>query len=146
MLRIVLRFACYVVAGGAVAAGGAADEQALFVTQVDGHAVNFGLDHPFEFFARQQPLDPGDELADFALRIGVVQAEHGFEVADGQELLERLAANPLGGGIRGDQRREAGFQLDQLAVKPVVFGVADGGSRQHVIRVVVPANFLRSAH
>ena len=64
-----------VVPGGAVAAGGAAGEDALLVAQVDGHAVDLGLDDPFERFARQEPLDAVDELAQLLLRIGVVQAE-----------------------------------------------------------------------
>ena len=60
----------------------------------------------------------------------------------GLELLQRLAADALGRGIGRDEVGKLLFQVQQLVVKPVIFAVADGRLRQHVIGVVVPADFL----
>ena len=95
-----------VVAGRAVAAGRAAGEDALLVAQVDRHAVDLGLDDPVQLLVGQQPLHAVDELAQFVLRVGVVQAEHRLPMLHRLELFQRLAADALRRGIGRDELRE----------------------------------------
>ena len=61
---------------------------------------------------------------------------------DFDESLARLAADALGGRIRRDQLGMRGFQRLQLPHHRVVFGVGDLGRVQHVIQMLVVAQFL----
>ena len=54
----------------AVAAGGAGGEDAIFITEADGEAIDLGLDDPFEGFTGQQLLEALDEIA--KLVVGVM--------------------------------------------------------------------------
>ena len=86
-----------VVAGGAVAARGAQCEQAVFVSEVDRHAIDLRLDAPVEFFVGQEFLHPLDKLPQFLLRIGIVEAHHRGEMLRGFEFALGLSADALAG-------------------------------------------------
>ena len=82
-----------------------------------------------------------DEGVDFGLGIGVVEAEHGDEVARGLKGFDGFAADALGGGVGGGEFGELLFEVEELVVEAVVFVVGDFGSGLDVVKVVVPAKF-----
>ena len=57
------------------------------------------------------------------------------------ESLARFAAHPLRGGIGGRELGMALLEVTQVAHQNVVFGVADLGLVEHVIQVLMPAQF-----
>src|SRR3712207_7653101 len=73
----------------------------------------------------QQPPDAGVPLAQVLDLAGVRQREHRDRVPDGLETLDGLAADALGGGIRGDQLGVLAFERFELGVDGVVLGVGD---------------------
>ncbi len=61
---------------------------------------------------------------------------------DASESLHWLTTYSLTGRLLADQLRILPLQIYQLLVELVVFKVADDRLRQHVIGVVMPADFL----
>ena len=131
-----------VVAGGAIAARGTAGEDAILIAEVDGDAVHLRIDDPLQILVGEQLLHAIHEVAHFLLRIGVIQAEHRQPMLHLLELLQRLAADALAWGIGRDKLGKLLLQVQQLVIKPVIFAVADGRLREHVIGVVMPADLL----
>src|ERR1700736_6745496 len=76
-----------VVANGAISARSRVFEFTVFVHDRDGHAVDFRLDHDWNFFIRQEFGDSFVEIADLFFGVSVVQAEHWNAVPN---LSERL--------------------------------------------------------
>jgi hypothetical protein len=123
----------HVLAGAAVAAGGAEHEHAVFVAQADGQAIQLGL-------GREQRLGPGlldaaHEIAHFLVR-GIAQRKHRHCVADLGEAGGRHRADAAGGRIGRDQLRMGGFERLQLAHQAVVLGVRDVRVVEHVVAVI----------
>ncbi len=58
------------------------------------------------------------------------------------EALARLAAHPLGGRVGSDQLRMLRLERFQLVHQAVEFGIADLGIVEHVVAVLVMADFL----
>src|SRR5688572_28277425 len=61
---------------------------------------------------------------------------------DGSEGVDGLPGHPLGGTVRGDEIREGGLEVTQLAHERVVLDVGDLGTRLHVIEIVVMVDRL----
>ena len=61
---------------------------------------------------------------------------------DALEAFRGRAAHALAGGIRRDQPGKFLLQIEQLLIKPVVFAVADLRLGEHVVGMVVRADFL----
>src|SRR5262245_18058988 len=53
------------------------------------------------------------------------------------------ATHALAGGIGSHEFPESLFQIQQFAVEPIVFNVANNGFGKYVVRVVVSANLFR---
>ena len=132
-----------VVAGNAVAAGGAAGEQAILKTKADRDAVGLGLDEPLERLAGQELLHAVNKVAHLLLRVGIVEAHHRHRMPNGLEAVDRRAADALTGGVGGLEFRMRQLEVEQLAVKLVVLLVADRRLCLDIIRPVMPANLLR---
>ena len=96
----------YVLADGAVAARRAADEASALVPKRDGEAVDLPLgDVARRLVLAEQPPHAGVPLPQILHLAGVREGEHRDGVPDRLEPLDRLAANPLGGRVRGDELR-----------------------------------------
>jgi hypothetical protein len=93
-------------------------------------------------FPREQPLEAGDELCQFRLGVGVVEAAHGGQVLDGRKRCGRLAADALAGRPWSDQRREGLLKVKEFPVEAVVFLIANDGLIADVIKVIVMAKRL----
>ena len=131
-----------IVAGGAVAARCAASEDAFLITEINGEAVHFGLDDPIEFFVRQDALNAIYKFAQFLLRIGVVEAQHRFEMLDRFESLKRLAADALRWRIGRDEIGKLFFQIEKLTIETVIVLVGDGRLGEDIVGMVVLADFV----
>ena len=83
-----------------------------------------------------------DELAHLVLRVSVIEAHHRDEVLRGLEFAQRPSADALAGRIGRSELRELFFQVEQLAVEPVIIKVRDEGFGLDVVGVVVFADFL----
>jgi hypothetical protein len=59
-----------------------------------------------------------------------------------RERRERRATDALRRRLRRDQRRVLAFERVELAIKRVIFGVANRWLVVHVIRLVMPVNRL----
>ena len=68
---------------------------------------------------------PGVELAQLLGAVGVVDRQHGHAMADGDESLDRLAADALRGAVRRDQLRMLGLDLLQLLEQAVELAVGN---------------------
>ena len=123
----------------AVATGGAASEAAVFVGEDDGQAVYFGFDDIVEglVFVVEQFAVAGLPCQDFGGVEGVAQAEDGDRVNDFGEFFGDGPTRPLGRGVGGDEFGVGGFELEELLVEGVVFGVADDGGIEDVVAVEV---------
>jgi len=85
-------------AGVAVAAGGAEGEEAVDIDQLDGQAVELGLADILDLFvAAEGAAGALVESEKLLLVQGVVEAEHGHSVGCGGEGLRGGAADALGG-------------------------------------------------
>ena len=78
-----------------------------------------------------------NELAQLGLGVGVVQAEHGYEMSGLGKGREGLAADALGWGGGGDQFGVIFFEIDELAIELVVVEVRDDGLSEDVVAMVV---------
>jgi hypothetical protein len=75
-----------ILAGLAVAASRAEHKDPIFVDELDGQPIEFGLGDVFDFIYLRELFDAGVELPHFVVGEGVGQAEHGDGVLDGLEL------------------------------------------------------------
>ncbi len=96
-----------------------------------------GLFHPVIQLA--DALVPGARILGAE---GIRQAEDRVRVADLLEFFRRHRPGALGGRIGRDPVRVVGFDLAQFDQQPVIFRVADDGSIQHMIAVVVEVDLL----
>ena len=132
----------HVFADHAVAAGGAALEDAVAVDQRDGEAVDLGLGDvadgrigkPVGFEQAPVAAVPGEQLVVVA---GVGQREHGLQVAPLGELLERLTADALGRRVGRAQLGVLALELLKLVQQGIVVGVADLGLVENVVQMGV---------
>src|SRR5262249_14367752 len=86
--------------------------------------------------------EPVLELAELALAVRVVEAEHGHAVGEGRELLGRLLAHALRGAVRGDEVGVLRLEIAELALQAVVLLVGDLRRVQDVVEVLVAADLL----
>jgi hypothetical protein len=119
-----------VLADLAVAAGGAPLELAVAVEQRHRQAVDLRLADEREVrvldaLAGQVVAHPRHPGAQLLLRAGVGQGEHGLQVLDLLQLGDRLAADPLGRGVRRDELGVVALDGAQLVEQRVVGVVAD---------------------
>ncbi len=137
-----------VLAGGAVAAGGAAGQPAVLVQQADRQAVELGLATVVHLGAAAEQVaarqQVGQAFAHAAVEVqqvlfleGVAQAEHGDFVADFAEGRGGGPAHALGRRFGGDQVGVLGLQFLEFAEQAVVLGVRHAGLVEHVVAVVV---------
>ena len=121
-----------------VAAGGSPHQQAVFVAEGEGIAIDFQFPHhrqrragfPVEHL--EQAAIPGLQ---FLAAEGVVEAEQGNAVLHAGEGRRRCSPHPLGGAVRGDQLGVGGLELEQFPVEAVVDRILQLGGIQHVVGV-----------
>ena len=117
-------------AAPAVAAGDGVLEQAVAVDQLDREAVELGLHGILDGHgvpAAQPFAQPLVEPAERRLVLVRVQGEHGRRVLDGREAGQRLAGDPLGGGVFVDQVGECSSSATSSWIELVVRRVGDPG-------------------
>ena len=132
----------HVLADPAVAAGGAADQDAVLVGEGDRQAVDLRLGRVAELGGGDvEPLQvvadarlPGAQLL---LVAGVAEREHLLGVLDLLEAVERRRADPLGRRVGRAQLGVLGLDRAQLVEQRVVVVVADLGFVEDVVEVVV---------
>ena len=130
----------HVLADGAVAPGRAPNQDAVLVGKGHGEAVVLELAYEVEAVPLQQsghPGVPGQEL--FAVE-GVREAEHGPGVPDLRESGGWLGSDALSGRVGRDQVRALLLDPAQLAHQRVILGVADLGTVEDEVEVVVPVD------
>ena len=101
----------HVVAHAAVAAGDARDQQAVFIDQRHGHAVDLQLDDPLDRLAGQQLGGPRAEILQLLEAVGVLDREHRHAMLDLRQFADRLVADPLRGAVGRDQLGMGRFKL-----------------------------------
>ncbi len=130
----------HVLAARAVAAGGAAAQRSVLVSERDAQAVDLELGHVRDgilatFGALSDALV---ERAQFLVVVGVVEAEHRHEVLDRVEAFDGTSGNALRRRIDGDEIGVVGLELLELVQQRVELRVGDLG-----IVVDVIALFMR---
>ena len=125
----------------AVAPGDAAEQEAVFVGEAEGHAVDFEFSDVTEIFAWEFAADAGFELPEFVFGVGVVQAEHRDVVDNGGKGFTQVGADALGGGIGADEVGVFGFEVDEFPEEPIEVLVRDDGGAQDIVPVVVFVEF-----
>ena len=135
----------HVVAHAAVAPRDSLHEQAVFVDQRGGHAVNLQLDDPLDRLAAQQLRRPRAELLQLLDAVGVLDGEHRHAVLDLQQFAHRLVADPLRGAVGRDQLGMGRFKLLEPLHELVVFAVADLRRGGDVVEVIMTANLVAKA-
>ena len=122
-----------VLAGRAVAAGGALHEAAALEAEGDGQAVDLELRDVAQVGGRfrgrgqaEPAPDPGVEGAQLVVAERVREAEHRPAVADlGEDLAGRCATDALGRRVVGRELRVGRLERHELAEELVVLGVAE---------------------
>jgi hypothetical protein len=131
----------HILAGAAVAARRATQQDTVFIGQADRQAVElrFGdVDHVAlgsESFAHA-----AIEGGDLVIAEGVAQRQHRRRVRHRGEAGERRRADPLRRRVAAQQLGMLGFERLQLAKQPVVLGISDQRCIEDVIAVVVLAD------
>ncbi len=132
-----------VFAGGAVAAGEAAQEAGASlpcgaVVEGEREAVELVFADVLEGIGAVErggdTVGPGAELG---FVVGVVEREHGAGVGDLCEAVLGLAADALGGAVGGDELRVLGFEGLEAVDEFVVLAVGEDGGVEHVVEVFV---------
>ncbi len=126
-----------VLAGSAIATGGAAHQHAVFVEQADRQTIELRLGGVFHLLYLQAFADPAIEIGQLFVIKGIVQGQHGQRMLHRAKGLDGFGADPLGRGIRGDGIGMTLLQFLQFAQQAVVFGVGDLGVVEDVIAVVM---------
>jgi hypothetical protein len=120
-------------------------QHAILVEQRNGDAVDLRFDHDPDWFVRQQPLQPAVKVGDFRFRVGVIEAEHRRPMRHLRKRLQRRAADALRRRFGRGELRVLVLQIDELAIKGVVFAIADRRRRLLIVAAVVlcdlPAQF-----
>ena len=132
----------HVLADPAVAAGGAADQDAVLVGERDRQAVDLRLGRVAEL--RGGDVEALEVVADarlpgaqLLLVAGVGEREHRLGVLDLLEAVQRRRADPLGRRVGAAQLRVVGLDRAQLVEQRVVGVVVDLGVVEDVVAVVV---------
>ena len=111
------------------------------VDQLDREAVELRLEHVLDGEVRPQPLAQAlVETAEGGLVLVRIERQHGRRVLDGGEAVDRLAGDPLGGGVLGDEVRMRRLQRLQLVEEPVELRVGDRRRVFDVVEVLVVAD------
>ena len=136
-----------VLADPAVAAGRAADQDAVLVDERHRQPVDLRLGRVAELRGGDvEPLevvaDPRLPGAQLLLAAGVGEREHRLEVLDLPEAVERRRADPLGRRVGGAQLGVLGLDRAQLVEQLVVGVVADLGFVEDVVEAVVVLELL----
>ncbi len=136
----------HVLAGLAVAAGGALHEHAMLVAQADRQAIEFRFDRKHRFASvpvvcsmRRSNSATSRKRSRSRLAIlleRIAQRQHRHRVAHFGKAALRPRADLAGRRIGRCQRRVLGFQRLQLAHQAVVLGVGDVRVVEYVIAVV----------
>ena len=125
----------------AIAPGGALKQHAIPVIQCHGKAVDLDFHRILGigvFF-----FDLSVKLPQLLIREHILQALHGVIVLHLLERIQRLAAHPLGGGIRPGKLGVLGFQRPQLSGKLVVFKIRQFRRVLHIVFVGVIDQLIR---
>ena len=125
-----------------ISPGCATGEYSTFVSEVYRQSIHFGFDNPLQLFTSQQSLDASHELPQLLLRVGVIQTQHGHQVSNRFEFLERFTRDPLSRRFGGHQFRELAFEVDKFPVEAIVLLVGESRLRQYVIGIIVTANLF----
>ena len=130
----------HVFARGAIAARGGLHEQAIFIAQVDGQAIEFHFGSVVDFCTVkvQAFAHAAVEVDDIVIGETIVQRQHRHRVRDLLELRQRRRAHAQGGRIRCPEFGMSRFQRLQFDKQLVVLGVGNGGIVEHVVGVQMP--------
>src|SRR5262249_36746298 len=125
-------------AGSTVAAGRRHRERAGLIDELDAQAIKLGLDDVVDgAVGVQRPAHALVELAELLLTHGVVERQHGERVAHGGEGGGRCGADPLCRRPRTAELRMSLFEFGQPPKEPVVLRIADLGSVEDIVAVIV---------
>ena len=130
-----------VLAGHAVATGRGTYQQAIFVKQADGNAIDLGLaavDN--RGITVQTLLDAGLEVHQIFLVEHLGQGHHRHGMTHLHETAQRRTTNPLGRRIGGDELGILRLKLLQLREQAVVFHIGNFRSIEGVIQKIVVAD------
>ncbi len=131
----------HVFARGTVAAGRADREAPVLVAQTHGQAVELGLHRVLDFLDSQGVPHAPVEGLDLVVGERIVEREHRQAVRHRLEGGGRDAADSLRRRLRRHQRRKPLLQCLQLAEQVVVLGIADRGSIENVVAMIVRGEF-----
>ncbi len=135
-----------VLAGDAVAAGGAQHQPAGLVAQRHGQAVDLGLGGErdrLRLGAAEEAVHLGDEIAHVVVGKRVLQRQHGQRMADRGEFSRRRHADPLARAVGAFQLREARLDGRVALSQRVIVGVGDRRRVFGVVAPVVAGDFAR---
>ena len=133
---------CHILAVHPVTSRHRQRELSFFVMEGHAQPIVFVFDDVFNFRTARNIACPAIKSIQFLERECVIQAQHRRIVPARLESLTRRSAHPLRGRIRRNDFRVLRFELLELIHQPVEFGVGDGGPVEHVIAVLVQADFL----
>ena len=85
----------HIIPCSAVPACCGADEVTFFVKQGDGNAVHFGFDREMDPAILRELLNPRHKFQHLVWRVCFVETLHWYDVASGNECLQRLATDDL---------------------------------------------------
>ncbi len=134
-----------VLAGAAVAPGGASDQHALLVTDRGGQAVDLrlgGEGHGLAGLQLQETPHAGHELDHVGSLEGVVEAQHRHAMHDRRELGRARRAHLQRRAVVAHQPREARFDRRVAPLQRVVVAIADRGFVFLVIANVVAGDLV----
>ncbi len=136
------RILCHVLADGSVASRDRLVEPAVAIVRRQRKPVHLQLDRIAIGLIAQQLAHAPVEVDQLALIERIVETQHRRRVPDLDESLARLAAHALRRRIRGRQFRMRGFERLQFAHHRVVFGVGDFRRIEHIVQMLVAAQFF----
>ncbi|MNT24801.1 hypothetical protein D3C72_1602970 [compost metagenome] len=135
----------HVFARGAVAARGRLHEQAVFIAQVDGQAIefHFGRIRDVLRIEVQAFAHAAVEIDNIVIGETIIQRQHRHRVRDLLELRQGRRAHAQGRRVGRAQVGMGRFQHLQFDKQLVILGVGDGGIVEHVVGVQMPIEFGR---
>ena len=126
-----------------VTAGRTRSEQAVLIDKLYGNPVELRLHNIMHVGSDTEgALDPRVKFKQLAIVKNIRQGEHWNGMLHLAELLQRLSAYSLGGGVVGDKLRISLFQLFKAPEEPVVLEIRDFWPVQNVIQIIVVSDLF----
>ncbi len=131
-----------VFADDAVASGHATGQKTVFVDRRDAESVDLQLGRIFDLIGSGPFVDSLAPLAQFAVRIRIVEREHLSAMLIPRELIGGAAGDSLCRRVRRNQFGKIGFELTELLDELIVLVIADLGIVAQVVALIVVADEL----